>query len=86
MGGESLYFGKPHAPIYDLARRRYAALDKSINDPRIIAIGDGIRTDILGGQMEDIDTLFIAGGLPAAETKTADEPDAKALETLIQTE
>jgi hypothetical protein len=22
MGGESLYFGKPHPPIYDLARRR----------------------------------------------------------------
>jgi ribonucleotide monophosphatase NagD (HAD superfamily) len=24
MGGESLYFGKPHPPIYDLARRRLA--------------------------------------------------------------
>jgi ribonucleotide monophosphatase NagD (HAD superfamily) len=23
MGGESLYFGKPHPPIYDLARRRW---------------------------------------------------------------
>ena len=86
MGGESLYFGKPHAPIYDLARRRYAALDNSINDPRIIAIGDGIRTDVLGGQMEDIDTLFITGGLFATETKTTTQPDAKALETLIQAE
>jgi HAD superfamily hydrolase (TIGR01459 family) len=26
MGGESLYFGKPHPPIYDLARRKLAAL------------------------------------------------------------
>ncbi|MCK0126989.1 hypothetical protein MWU76_21555, partial [Gelidibacter sp. F2691] len=25
MGGESLYFGKPHPPIYDLARRRMIA-------------------------------------------------------------
>jgi hypothetical protein len=24
MGGESLYFGKPHPPVYDLARRRLA--------------------------------------------------------------
>lgn len=86
MGGESLYFGKPHPPIYDLARRRYAALPKSVTDPRIIAIGDGIRTDILGGQQEDIDTLFITGGLSAAETKTADQPDENALNDYIQTE
>ena len=41
MGGESLYFGKPHPPIYDLARRRLAALGQSIPDAAILAIGDG---------------------------------------------
>ena len=86
MGGESLYFGKPHPPIYDLARRRYAALDGSLPDPRIIAIGDGIRTDVLGGQQEDIDTLFITGGLAAAETKTDTQPDQTALNAYIETE
>lgn len=86
MGGESLYFGKPHPPIYDLARRRYAALNTSLNDPRIIAIGDGIRTDVLGGQMEDIDTLFITGGLSAAETKTRIQPDETALKSFIEAE
>ena len=25
MGGDSLYFGKPHPPVYDLARRRFGA-------------------------------------------------------------
>ncbi|MEL6570753.1 MAG: TIGR01459 family HAD-type hydrolase [Pseudomonadota bacterium] len=86
MGGESLYFGKPHPPIYDLARRRIAALGKSISDSAIIAIGDGIRTDILGGLQEDIDTLFISGGLAAAETKTNLDPDPEALSTYLQTE
>lgn len=86
MGGESLYFGKPHPPIYDLARRRYAALTGSLSDPRIIAIGDGIRTDILGGQQEDIDTLFITGGLAASETKTVEQPDESALIAYIETE
>jgi len=86
MGGESLYFGKPHPPIYDLARRRYAAIDGSMHDPRIIAIGDGIRTDILGGQQEDIDTLFITGGLAAVETKTDIQPEPSALNTYIETE
>ena len=86
MGGESLYFGKPPPPIYDLARRRYAALTGSLSDPRIIAIGDGIRTDILGAQQEDIDSLFITGGLAAAETRTITQPDETALSAYIQTE
>ncbi|MDX8354595.1 TIGR01459 family HAD-type hydrolase [Cognatiyoonia sp. IB215182] len=84
MGGESLYFGKPHPPIYDLARRRLAALTNAPSDPRIIAIGDGIGTDILGAQQEDIDALFISGGLAAAETKTDRQPDPDALEGYLQ--
>ncbi len=78
MGGESLYFGKPHPPIYDLARRRLAKLG-GVDDPRIICIGDGIRTDILGALGEDYDSLFITGGLAAADTLTDIHPDPAAL-------
>ena len=70
MGGEALYFGKPYPPIYDLARRRLAALGNLPADDRIIAIGDGIRTDIQGGVGEGLDCLFITGGLAARETQT----------------
>lgn len=83
MGGESLYFGKPHPPIYDLARRRLNALANKVDSPRILAIGDGIHTDIQGAQGEDIDSLFITGGLAALETKTKDQPDADALEAFV---
>lgn len=86
MGGESLYFGKPHPPIYDLARRRLATLGKSVSDSNIICIGDGIRTDILGGLQEDLDTLFISGGLAAAETKTNHQPDPDALSAYLESE
>ena len=79
MGGESLYFGKPHPPIYDLAKRRLAAIDAKIAPGRILAIGDGIHTDIQGAQGEDIDSLFITGGLAAKETRTTDAPDPDAL-------
>ncbi len=79
MGGESLYFGKPHPPIYDLARRRLMALDGVPADPRILCIGDGILTDIRGAMGEDLDALFISGGLAAVETGTgpdeSDQPD-----------
>ena len=83
MGGESLYFGKPHPPIYDLARRRLAALNKVPSDASIIAIGDGPHTDVLGALQEDLDVLFISGGLAAAETKTTTQPDPDALKTYL---
>ena len=83
MGGESLYFGKPHPPVYDLARRRLAEIDRSVPDSAILCIGDGIRTDILGAVGEDIDSLFITGGLAAKETKTAEQPEAEALERYL---
>ena len=86
MGGESLYFGKPHPPIYDLARRRLAALGKPVADDRILAMGDGVQTDIAGAMGEDIDSLFITGGLARSETKTTQEPDAPALEAYLQRE
>ena len=86
MGGESLYFGKPHPPIYDLARRRLATLPDAPSDPRIIAIGDGIGTDVLGGVQEDLDVLFISGGLAASQTKTNHQPDPVALMSYLESE
>jgi HAD superfamily hydrolase (TIGR01459 family) len=66
MGGSALYYGKPHPPIYDLARRRLAALTGQ-DEARILAIGDGIATDIQGGIGEGIDTLFVTAGIAAHE-------------------
>jgi HAD superfamily hydrolase (TIGR01459 family) len=83
MGGESLYFGKPHPPIYDLARRRMAALGHDVETARFIAIGDGIRTDVLGAIGEGIDSLFITGGLAAEETGTTDQPDETKLQAFV---
>ncbi|SMX38362.1 TIGR01459 family HAD-type hydrolase [Maliponia aquimaris] len=86
MGGESLYFGKPHPPIYDLARARLSKLRKGVPDAGILAIGDGAHTDIDGAMGEDIDSLFISGGLARAETKTTHQPEPAALEAYIQRE
>ncbi len=86
MGGESLYFGKPHPPIYDLARRRLAALGKDVPDARILCVGDGVLTDVQGAQGEDLDSLFISGGLAAAETKTERHPDPDLLSAYLQKE
>ena len=83
MGGESLYFGKPHPPIYDLARRRLAEVGGSGGD-EIVCIGDGLGTDIAGAMGEGLDSIFITGGLAARDTGTgpapADQPDPALLE------
>lgn len=86
LGGESLYFGKPHPPIYDLARHRLDALGKSIPDHRILCVGDGVLTDIDGALGEELDSLFITGGLAARETKTENQPDPTALEAYLANE
>lgn len=83
MGGESLYFGKPHPPIYDLARRRLSELGPLPSHARILAIGDGVLTDVKGAIGEDIDVLFVTGGLAAAETKTDRQPEPSALSAYI---
>jgi HAD superfamily hydrolase (TIGR01459 family) len=86
MGGESLYFGKPYPPIYDLARRRLAAL-RPVEDARILCIGDGIHTDIQGGLAEGLDTLFVTGGLAAAEFgPDAESPDPAKLRDFLARE
>lgn len=79
-GGTSHYFGKPHPPIYDLARNRLTAIaGRVIDDKRILCIGDGILTDVLGAVNEDFDCLFISGGLAATETATDPQPDPQKL-------
>ena len=84
MGGESLYFGKPHPPIYDLARRRLAEI-ADVSDSGILAIGDGPVTDAAGAMGEDLDLLFISGGLGAAETGTVPggDPDPALLDDYL---
>jgi HAD superfamily hydrolase (TIGR01459 family) len=86
MGGESLYFGKPHPPIYELARRRLAEDGLPESGSRILAVGDGIHTDVKGALQEDIDSLFITGGLAARETKTVRQPDPYATKAFIEKE
>jgi len=66
MGGTALYFGKPHPPIYDLARRRLVER-RPVRDEHVLCIGDGIATDIQGGMAEGLDTLFLTGGIAAPE-------------------
>lgn len=86
MGGDSLYFGKPHPPIYDLARRRLVAMGLTVPDTRILCIGDGIHTDVKGAVDEGLDALFVTGGLAAEETLDGRHPDPERLNAYLSRE
>ncbi len=80
MGGTALYFGKPHPPIYDLARRRLIQLGTK-DDAQILCIGDGINTDVQGAMSEGLDALFVTGGIAADSFGTdSDNPNKDLLE------
>jgi HAD superfamily hydrolase (TIGR01459 family) len=64
LGGRVVMAGKPYAPIYALARRDLDAIaGRAIPRERILAIGDGIGTDVKGANGAGIDCLFIASGM-----------------------
>lgn len=82
LGGEVRYHGKPHAEIYEAC---FVALE-GVERARILAVGDSLRTDIVGGQAAGIDTLFIAGGIHAEslDLHGSDAGDAKLLNALFE--
>jgi HAD superfamily hydrolase (TIGR01459 family) len=64
MGGSVVYAGKPYAPIYELAIETISALaERSVARDEVLAIGDGVNTDIAGAASVGIDAVFVASGL-----------------------
>ena len=85
-GGRSLYFGKPHKPIYELAYKTLKKLRLDLDCTKILCVGDGLDTDIKGAKLEKLDSLFICGGLSNIHTgmqNAALRPNLKKLKYLL---
>ncbi len=64
LGGRVTMAGKPYAPIYDLALEEAATLlGRPVDRARVLCIGDGVVTDVLGANAQGLDCLFIAQGI-----------------------
>lgn len=75
-GGAVTYFGKPHPPVYAESLVRIDALARrDIDSTRILAVGDGLKTDILGANRAGLDALFVTGGLHADRFGPTETPD-----------
>jgi HAD superfamily hydrolase (TIGR01459 family) len=66
FGGKVIYAGKPHGPVYELALETAEQIaGESIGRDRILAIGDGLKTDMAGAGGFGLDAVFVASGLHA---------------------
>lgn len=63
MGGRTFFAGKPFYPIYQLAQQKAEKLIGKVKKSRILAIGDGLLTDVKGANDQNIDSLYITGGI-----------------------
>ncbi len=84
LGGRVVMAGKPHAPIYRIA---FAEIDglagRAVDKNRILAIGDGINTDIAGANAIGVDALFIASGVHGETFSTGGALDTAGIETAL---
>jgi HAD superfamily hydrolase (TIGR01459 family) len=64
IGGDVEYAGKPYAPIYALTFERLERLKAgSAEKARLLAIGDGLNTDIAGAAAAGVRSVFVASGV-----------------------
>ena len=85
LGGRVMMAGKPFNPIYDLSLSRAGTLlGKDVSADEILAIGDGMATDIAGANKRGVDALFIATGIHGSSATGVDRRlDAQAIDALL---
>jgi HAD superfamily hydrolase (TIGR01459 family) len=84
LGGEAIFYGKPHRPIYERAmalaaerRGQPTSLD------RVLAIGDSVRTDLTGALGFGVDCLFLTRGIHSEEFEGIDQLDPASVKELF---
>ena len=84
LGGEAIFYGKPHRPIYERAlalagERQGHAIELN----RVLAIGDSVRTDLAGAHGFGIDCLFVTRGIHAEDFEGIDQLDPASVKELF---
>lgn len=85
MGGRTLIAGKPHAPIYRAALQAAAeVLGREPDRAEVLAIGDGVMTDVKGGADNGLDVLYVSGGIHARDYGEPLAPDPERLAAFLE--
>ena len=82
LGGHVIHIGKPYPYIYALCSNILKVSSKN----RVLAVGDGLATDIPGARLAGYDSLLITGGLLAEQLniKRTESPNSDILERICK--
>ena len=84
MGGEVIFYGKPHRPIYERAIALAAEHRRhEIKLSSVLAIGDSVRTDLAGAHGFGVACLFVTRGIPSEEFEGIDQLDPASVKELF---
>jgi HAD superfamily hydrolase (TIGR01459 family) len=84
IGGEVIFYGKPHRPIYERAIALAAKHSgHEIKLDGVLAIGDSVRTDLAGAHGFGIDCLFVTRGIHSEEFEGIDQLDPASVKELF---
>ncbi len=85
LGGEVIFYGKPHRPIYERAMELAARQRRGqpVQPDRVLAIGDSVRTDLAGAHGFGIDCLFVTRGIHSEEFEGIDQLDPSSVKELF---
>ncbi|TNB48148.1 TIGR01459 family HAD-type hydrolase [Martelella lutilitoris] len=83
LGGETRIAGKPHTPIYEAAMATARTLLGDVDKARVLAIGDGMPTDVKGALDYGLDLLFIAEGIHAGDYTVDGTVDEASLDRFL---
>jgi len=84
LGGDVVFYGKPHRPIYERAMALAAERRGRPAELRhVLAIGDSVRTDLTGALNFGIDCLFVTRGIHSEEFAGIDQLDPASVKELF---
>lgn len=86
LGGETRIAGKPHRPIYEAALAEARRIRGDFDHARVLAIGDGMPTDVRGAIAAGLDLLYVSDGIHAAEYLDAGRTHEGAMHDYFQRE
>jgi HAD superfamily hydrolase (TIGR01459 family) len=85
LGGRTLIAGKPYAPVYEAGLKEVAGLlGRTVERTEVLAIGDGMMTDVKGAADNGFDVLYVSGGIHARDYGDPLRPDPAKLAAFLE--
>jgi HAD superfamily hydrolase (TIGR01459 family) len=86
LGGKTRIAGKPHFPIYEASLAAAREVRGEFDRSKVLAVGDGMPTDVRGALSQGLDLLYISAGIHVAEYTVNGETDEAILQAWLKSD